>query len=311
MAVYSVSLDKVIRELNLDVAYTPCDTSELSVVSPELNRPALLLAGYTEYFDNRRIQACGKVEMSYLATLGEEERDHSIDVLFGFKPPAVVVTRNIEPFDEMMSCARRYQVPVLRTAESTSNFMSAAISYLNVELAPRITRHGVFVEVYGEGILILGESGVGKSETAIELVKRGHRLVADDAVELRKVSNRTIVGQAPENIRHFIELRGVGIVNIKNLFGMGAVKISEKVDLVIMLEQWNGEKNYSIDGLHQNEKANILDVTIPQITIPVMPGRNLAIIIETAAMNNRQKKLGYDATSDLFDQLGLIDDITK
>ncbi|MEA4911632.1 MAG: HPr(Ser) kinase/phosphatase [Oscillospiraceae bacterium] len=311
MAVYSVTLDKVIRELNLDVAYTPCDTSELSVVSPELNRPALLLAGYTEYFDNRRMQACGKVEMSYLAKLSAAERAHSIDVLFGFKPPAVVVTRSIDLFPDMMACAKKYQVPILRTSESTSNFMSAAISYLNVELAQRITRHGVFVEVYGEGILILGESGVGKSETAIELVKRGHRLVADDAVELRKVSNRTIVGQAPENIRHFVELRGVGIVNIKNLFGMGAVKISEKVDLVIVLEQWNGEKNYSIDGLHQNEKANILDVSIPQITIPIMPGRNLAIIIETAAMNNRQKKLGYDATSDLFDQLGLIDDITK
>lgn len=310
METYSVSLDKLIKELNLGTLYLPCDPSEVLITSPEINRPALLLNGFTDYFDPRRVEIFGMVEMAYLEKLSESERKKMLDLFFSLKSAAVVMCRDMAPFPEMVDAAKKYGVPFLTTPDTTSNFMSAAIAFLNVQLAPRITRHGVFVEVYGEGILILGESGVGKSETAIELVKRGHRLVADDAVELRKVSNKTIVGSAPENIRHFIELRGVGIINIKNIFGMGAVKVSEKVDLVITLEPWEQDKNYSILGL-QNEKANILDVLIPEITIPIRPGRNLAIIIETAAMNNRQKKLGYDATSELFSQLGIEDDITE
>ncbi len=310
MDTYSVSLDKMIKELNLGTIYLPCEPSKILITSPEINRPALILNGFTDYFDPRRVEIFGMVEMAYLEKLPKAERDRMLDLFFSLKSAAVVMCRDMTPFPEMIEAAKKYGVPFLTTPETTSILMSAAISFLNVQLAPRITRHGVFVEVYGEGILILGESGVGKSETAIELVKRGHRLVADDAVELRKVSNKTIVGSAPENIRHFIELRGVGIINIKNIFGMGAVKISEKVDLVITLEPWEQDKNYSILGL-QNEKANILDVQIPEITIPIRPGRNLAIIIETAAMNNRQKKLGYDATSELFNQLGIEDDVTE
>jgi HPr kinase/phosphorylase len=208
----------------------------------------------------------------------------------------------------MAALAEQYQVPLLRTGDSTSSFLSGLISFLNVELAPRITRHGVLVEVYGEGILLLGESGVGKSETAIELVKRGHRLVADDAVEIKKVSNKTLVGSSPENIRHFIELRGVGIVNARRIFGMGSVKVTEKLDMVIQLEVWDNVKLYDRMGI-DNEYKNILGINIPSLTIPVKPGRNLAIIIEVAAMNNRQKKMGYNAAQELLEKLGMSEHI--
>ncbi|MDR3552439.1 MAG: HPr(Ser) kinase/phosphatase, partial [Clostridia bacterium] len=197
-------------------------------------------------------------------------------------------------------------VPLLRTTESTSSFLSGLISYLNVELAPRITRHGVLVEVYGEGVLLLGESGVGKSETAIELVKRGHRLIADDAVEIKRVSNRTLVGTSPENIRHFVELRGIGIINARRIFGMGSVKVTEKVDMVIKLEAWDSNKIYDRMGT-ENEQTEILGIKVPSLTIPVKPGRNLAIIIEVAAMNNRQKKMGYNAAQELLEKLGIAE----
>ncbi len=310
MQTYSVSLDVLIKELNLTEIYLPAPASELNVYCADLNRPALLLTGFTEFFDNRRIQVCGKVEMSYLSHLDEEARNHAIELLFSYEPNCIVVTRGIPVFDAMIECAKKYKVPVLGSTEATSNFMSAAISYLNVALAPRITRHGVLVEVYGTGILILGESGVGKSETAIELVKRGHRLIADDAVELRRVSNRSIVGQSPENIRHFIELRGVGIINVRRIFGMGAVKMSEKVNMVINLEQWQSGKSYS-DVDVDTQTTSILDVEIPVITIPVKPGRNLAIIIEVAAMNHRQKMMGYNAAQELLKQLGMLDDLPE
>ena len=227
-----------------------------------------------------------------------------MDKLFSMHPPALIVSRGIEPLAEMYECAKKYEVALLRSTESTSTMMSGLISILNVELAPRVTRHGVLVEVYGEGILILGDSGVGKSETAVELVKRGHRLIADDAVDLRRVSNRSIVGRAPENIRHFIELRGIGIVNVARMFGIGAVKVSEKVDLVVELEPWDKTKNYSRTGL-ETETYDILGVKIPSTVIPVMPGRNLAVILETAAINNRQKKMGYNAAQELLNRLGL------
>ena len=219
----------------------------------------------------------------------------------------MLITRNLGAMPEIMEYAAQYEVPVLGSAESTSTLMSALINILNVELAPRVTRHGVFIEVYGEGILMLGDSGVGKSETAVELVKRGHRLVADDAVELRRTSSRTIVGTAPENIRHFIELRGIGIVNVARIYGIGAVKVSEKVDLVVELEPWDKSKNYSRTGL-ESDTYDILGVSIPSTVIPVMPGRNLAVIIETAAINNRQKKMGYNAAKELLARLGLDDD---
>lgn len=304
MQIYTVTLDKVIRELNLETIFLPEPAETLHVSSSDVNRPALLLAGFTDYFDNRRLQICGRVEVSYLEQLPDDERKASVDRLFSFKPPAVVYTRGL-PIDEYaLSCADKYGVPVLRTSDSTSNFMSAAIAYLNVELAPRITRHGVLVEVYGEGILILGESGVGKSETAVELLKRGHRLIADDAVDLRRVSNKTIVGSSPENIRHFIELRGVGIINVRRVFGLGAVKLTEKINLIIVLEQWDSNKFYSTLDT-QYKTMDILDIEIPVITIPVKPGRNLAVIIEVAAMNNRQANMGFNAAEELMRQLGM------
>lgn len=221
-----------------------------------------------------------------------------------------MVSRGLEVLDELQASCEKYGVPLLRTSDTTSGFMAALIAYLNVQLAPRITRHGVLVEVYGEGILLLGDSGVGKSETAIELVKRGHRLIADDAVEIRRVSAKALVGSAPENIRHFIELRGIGIVNARRIFGMGAVKVTEKIDMMIQLEQWDSEKVYDRMGL-DNEYADILGIKVPLLTIPVKPGRNLAIIIEVAAMNNRQKKMGYNAAQELMRNLGMSDAATS
>ena len=207
----------------------------------------------------------------------------------------------------MLELAKEYEVPLLRSKESTSNFIAGLIAYLNLTLAPRITRHGVLIEIYGEGVFITGESGVGKSETAIELVKRGHRLVADDAVEIRKVSNISLVGSSPDNIRHFLELRGIGIINARRLFGIGAVKMTEKLDLVVELEQWNSEKVYDRMGV-DTEFVSLLGVKVPSLTIPVKPGRNLAVILEVAAMNNRQKKMGYNAARELLNRLGMESD---
>ena len=306
MASYAVSLKKLIEQVQMEVVYTPQDLSLIMVRSPEVNRPGLLLAGYHDYFDPNRIQTLGLAEMNFLSEQSATTRRLSLEKLFAQKPPAVIISRSqeLEPFPEMIAFAKRYSVPLLRSTETSSTLMSNLISILNVELAPRITRHGVLVEVYGEGILIYGDSGVGKSETAIELVKRGHRLVADDAVELRKVSNRSIVGTSPENIRHFVELRGIGIVNVARVYGVGAVKVSEKVDLVVKLEAWDQSKNYQRTGL-ETETTEILGVSIPCTEIPVMPGRNLAVILETAAINNRQKKMGYNAAKELLEKLGL------
>lgn len=304
MQQFSVPLEKIVQNLHLEVVFAPRELSDMPVTTPDVNRPGLLLSGYDEYFDPTRIQILGNAELGYLSTLEESERRSRVHTLFASQPPAVVITRSLEVLDEITEFATQYSVPVLRTAENTSSMMSALISTLSVDLAPRITRHGVLVEVYGEGILIMGDSGVGKSETAIELVKRGHRLIADDAVELRRVSDRTIFGTAPENIRHFIELRGVGIINIARVFGSGAVKMSEKIDLVVHLEPWNKEKNYSRTGL-ETETTDILGLAIPSTVIPVMPGRNLAVILEAAAINNRQKKMGYNAAVELMGNLGL------
>ena len=306
MAVYAVSLKKLMEQVPMEVAYTPADLSTIMVRSAEVNRPGLLLAGYHDYFDNTRLQTLGLAEMNFLSEQSTTTRRLSLEKLFAQKPPAVIISRSqeLEPFPEMYDYAKKYRVPLLRSTETSSTLMSNLISILNVELAPRITRHGVLVEVYGEGILIYGDSGVGKSETAIELVKRGHRLVADDAVELRKVSNRSIVGTSPENIRHFIELRGIGIINVARVYGIGAVKVSEKIDLVVNLEAWDQSKNYQRTGL-ETETCEILGVKIPCTEIPVMPGRNLAVILETAAINNRQKKMGYNAAKELLEKLGL------
>ena len=295
MANFNVSLKKLTEKVSLDVVYTPKGLEEINVEIAEVNRPGLFLAGYYDYFDKLRLQILGLAEMNFLSGLSAEKRYERLDQLFSQQPPAVI---------EMLELAQKHGVALLRSNEITCTLMGSLISVLNLELAPRITRHGVLVEVYGEGILILGDSGIGKSELAIELVKRGHRLVADDAVELRKVSNRQIMGTAPENIRHFIELRGIGIVNVARVFGVGAVKESESLDLVVQLEAWDPTKNYQRTGL-ESEYYEILGVNIPSTSIPVSPGRNLAVVLETAAINNRQKRMGYNAAKELLIRLGL------
>jgi HPr kinase/phosphorylase len=303
---YSVSLAKVIRENGFETIYLPADPASIFISSQEVNRPGLILSGFEEYFEPARVQFLGLMEMKFLSTLSREKRLESFERFFSKRPPVVLITRNLEPIDGLLETAQKYEVPVLRTSDSTSAAMSALISYLSVELAERITRHGVLVEVAGEGVLILGDSGVGKSETAIELIKRGHRLIADDAVEIRRVSKKTLVGSAPDNIRHFIEVRGIGIVNARRIFGTGAVKLTEKIDLVIQLEPWDSNKVYDRIGLDE-ETTTILGIKVPAIVIPVNPGRNLAVIIEVAAINNRQKKMGYNAAKELMKNLGLHD----
>lgn len=305
---FSVSLAKIIKEFSLETIYLPKDPEEILVTNVEVNRPGLQLAGYYEFFDSERVQIIGKSEESYLSELSDDELEKCVDDFFSRKPPMVIISRSLVISEQMRKAAERYEVPLLRTEDSTSSFLSSLIAFLNVQLAPRITRHGVLVEVYGEGVLLLGESGVGKSETAIELVKRGHRLIADDAVELRRVSSRSLVGSSPDNIRHFIELRGIGIINASRIFGAGAVKLTEKIDMVINLEPWDADKVYDRMGL-ENEKTEILGISIPSLTIPVKPGRNLAVIIEVASMNNRQKKMGYNAAHDLLKRLGMEDAI--
>ena len=306
MGTFNVSLKTLTDRVSMEVVYTPKELDQIRVEIAEVNRPGLFLAGYYDYFDKLRLQIMGLAEMNFLAGLPEEKRRERLDQLFRQQPPAVIVGRSeeLEPFPEMLELAKKHGVALLRSNETTCTLMGSLISVLNLELAPRITRHGVLVEVYGEGILILGDSGIGKSELAIELVKRGHRLVADDAVELRKVSNRQIMGTAPENIRHFIELRGIGIVNVARIFGVGAVKVSESLDLVVQLEPWDPTKNYQRTGL-ESEYCNILGVSIPSTSIPVSPGRNIAVVLETAAINNRQKKMGYNAAKELLIRLGL------
>lgn len=305
---HKVSLSKIISEFSLEVMNMPSDPQEIMISSSDINRPGLQMAGYFEFFDSDRIQLIGKSEESFLKRFTPEKAEKRLHDLFSKKPPAVVICRNLEVDDVYRKSAEEYGVPLLRSNLSTSEFEAALIAFLNLHLAPRITQHGVLVEVYGEGILLLGESGVGKSETAIELVKRGHRLIADDAVEIRRVSSKSLVGSAPDNIRHFIELRGIGIINASRIFGAGAVKLTEKIDLVINLEPWDINKAYDRMGL-ENQTTEILDLKIPSLTIPVKPGRNLAVIIEVAAMNSRQKKLGYNAAEDLLKKLGMVDDV--
>ena len=304
---FKVSLQKVIDEFKLEVIYIHKDANELMIDENDVNRPGLQLMGFYEYFNPERIQIIGKMEFAYLSTIDEKTRHDRLQLLFSQRIPALIITRELPYFAEMLELAKEYEVPLLRSKESTSNFMSGLIAYLNLTLAPRITRHGVLIEIYGEGVFITGESGVGKSETAIELVKRGHRLVADDAVEIRKVSNISLVGSSPDNIRHFLELRGIGIINARRLFGIGAVKMTEKLDLVVELEQWNSEKVYDRMGV-DTEYVSLLGVKVPSLTIPVKPGRNLAVILEVAAMNNRQKKMGYNAAQELLNRLGMESD---
>lgn len=297
---YSISLDKLINEFQLEEISMPEASDKIEIRNPEVNRPGLALAGFFSVFEPSRIQLLGKAEFCYLAELSEDMRVKRLHDFFEKKPVTVIVTTSFEVDKVMLDLSNEYSVPILRTKLKTSPMMASLIASLNTHLANRITRHGVLVEVYGEGILILGDSGVGKSETAIELVKRGHRLIADDAVEIKRVSSKTLVGSAPEIIRHYVELRGIGIIDVRRIFGMGAVKDSEKIDLVINLEQWVQGKIYDRFGL-DDETIDILGIKIPSLTIPVRPGRNLAVIFEIAAMNHRQKKMGYNTAAE-FDK---------
>ncbi len=299
---FSVTLSQLVKEFELKVAASSGSPDDTLVTSANVNRPGLQLAGYFEHFDAKRIQIFGNVEIAYLSAMTPEERLSRLDSFFGRGFPCIVIARNLEPFAEMRVVSEKYKIPILVTSDETSRFLSGLIRYLNVQLAPRIILHGVLVEVYGEGILILGDSGVGKSETAMELVKRGHRLIADDVVEIRKVSDRTLLANGPDIIRHFIEIRGIGILDVKNLYGVGAVKTQENINLVMKFELWDKSKDYDRLGL-KDEFTEILGIRIPLLTIPVRPGKNLAIIVEIAAMNNRQKKMGYNAAQFLTERI--------
>ena len=302
MAEYTIPLSTIVDEFSFEKVVVPDHYDSIQLTTPEVNRPGLALGGYYERFENARLQIIGNAEIYYLRSLPQDEADRRLVALVKARPAGIVLTSGHTAPTALQDSCREHGIPLFRSSEKTSPLMAALIASLNLHLAPRITRHGVLVEVYGEGILILGDSGVGKSENAIELVKRGHRLIADDAVEIKRVSSKALVGTAPDIIRHYVELRGIGIVDVRRLFGMGAVKDTEKIDLVVKLEPWEQGKMYDRLGL-DTEKIDILGIELPTITIPVKPGRNLAIILEIAAMNNRQKKMGYNTAEEFNKKL--------
>ncbi len=304
---YQVPLSKLIDEYSLRVTYTPTEPAHILIQEADINRPGLQLAGFFDIFDNQRIQIIGQSEITFLKNMSPIVADQRIDALFTHRPAAVIVTRDIPAPGQMILAAQKYKVPLLGTKDNTSYFLSSLIATLNVDLAPRITRHGVLMEIFGDGLLLLGESGIGKSETAVELIVRGHRLIADDAVEIRRVSSKTLVGSAPENIRHFMELRGIGVINASRIYGMGAVKVTEKIDMIIQLEPWDDRKHYDRFGT-ENNYMEILGIPVPALTIPVKPGRNLAVIIEVAVMNHRLKRMGYHPAHALLKSLGMPED---
>ena len=299
---YTVALSKIIDEFHLETIYLPDLPDNISISCARVNRPGLQMVGFYDHYEQARLQIIGKVEHLFLSHLHPEERSRRLEDFFRSSPVGVIVTTSLELGQDTVEFAERYGVPLMRTSARTSEFMAGLIAFLNVELGPRMTRHGVLVEVYGEGVLLLGDSGVGKSETAIELLKRGHRLIADDAVEIRRVSATTLVGRAPEIIRHYVELRGIGIVDVRRLFGMGSVKETEKIDLVINLEPWENGKMYDRLGLDE-QTTDILGINVPSIVLPVCPGRNLSVVIEVAAMNNRQKRMGYNTAQEFNKRL--------
>lgn len=300
--IYTVSLSEIVKEFELKTLVAVENENEILVKQKDVNRPGIQFAGYYEHFDKERIQIIGQTEQSFFQSKTKENRQEICDTFLQKKPVAVVFSRNLVPCDEFIECAKKYNIPVYGNADVTSVFLASLISYLNTVLAERTTMHGVLVEIYGEGVLLLGNSGVGKSETAIELVKRGHRLIADDAVEIKRVSSKTLIGTAPELIRHFIELRGIGIVDVRHIFGIGSVKVSEKIDLVINLEPWIDGKHYDRLGIDA-QQTTILDIDVTSLVIPVKPGRNLAVILEVAAMNNRHKKMGFNAALELSERM--------
>ena len=304
MEKYSVPLTTLVKEFVLQVTYAATDYQKIKLTVEDVARPGLQLAGYFDHFEPMRLQVMGNVEISYLGKLSVEERLIIYDRLFSFKVPAVLIARDLPMSDECLAMARKHNVTILRSAEATSTIVSSIVAYLKAALAPRVTQHGVLMEIYGAGLLLIGESGIGKSETAVELLKRGHRLIADDAVEIRKVAKEKLMGTAPELIRNYIELRGIGIVNVAKLFGMGAVKSENYIDLVVNIVPWNTEEVYDRMGLEEHF-MDILGVQVPMYTIPVTPGRNLAVILEVAAMNNRQRKMGYNAAMEFTERVNL------
>lgn len=298
----NVTIKELITELNLK-NYTPeIDTESIIIKHPEINRPALQLAGFFDHFDSERVQVLGNVENAYIETIDEETKKKTYDKLLSYKVPCVLYARGIKPDEDMLSYCLHYGVPCLGTERSTTYLTAELIRWLNLKLAPVISIHGVLVDVYGEGVLITGDSGIGKSEAALELVKRGHRLVSDDVVEIRKVSQQTLVGTAPDITKHFIELRGIGIIDVKALFGVLSVKDTQSIDLVIQLEDWVKNKDYDRLGLEDNYIEYLGNKVVCHV-LPVRPGRNLAIIVETAAVNHRQKMMGYNAAQELYNRV--------
>lgn len=295
----TVSLNKMIDKLELKNLVPEVETDGIAISSPDINRPALQLAGYFEHFACERVQIIGYVEYTYLESLDPKEKTRNYERFLSSKIPCVIYASRTEPDEEMLELAKKYQKPLLYSEKMTSPLMAEVIRWLNVELAPCISIHGVLVDVYGEGVLIMGESGIGKSEAALELLKRGHRLITDDVVEIHKISDDTLVGTSPEITRHFIELRGIGIIDVKTLYGVESVKETQTIDMVIKLEEWDKDKEYDRLGLNE-EYTEFLGNKITCHSIPIRPGRNLAIIVESAAVNHRQKKMGYNAAQELY-----------
>ncbi len=303
----SISLGRIIDQFGLEVLYAPEGYRDRKITIEDVNRPGLQLAGFFDYFDADRMQVIGLVETSYLQRLTRGERMVSFGDLLSYDFPALIYSRGLEPFPECMEMAEKHGRVILRTKEKTANIISTLVAYLRMALSPTITRHGVLVEVYGEGVLLTGESGVGKSETAIELIKRGHRLIADDAVEIRRTPNNRLMGTAPELIRYYMELRGIGVVDVRRLFGMSAVKNESTIDMLINLETWQDGAAYDRLGAEESY-TQLLDVSVPTLAIPVKPGRNLAVIIEVAAMNNRNKEMGHNSALEFSRQVDAMID---
>lgn len=297
-----VTISALIKKMNLELLTKEINTDKIKLYHPDVNRPALQLAGYYEHFDRERVQLIGVVEYTYMQRMTEQQRLENYEKLLSSEIPCIIFSTNNRPGETFLKIASKYKVPVMLSEKKTSPLMAEIIRWLNVELAPTISIHGVLVDVYGEGVLITGESGIGKSEAALELIKRGHRLVSDDVVEIRKVSDETLVGSAPDITRHFIELRGIGIIDVKTLFGVEAVKNTQAIDMVINLEDWDKDKEYDRLGL-EDHYTEFLGNKIVCHNIPIRPGRNLAIIVESAAVNYRQKKMGYNAARELYNRL--------
>ncbi len=299
---YTVEIQKLIDKLHLENLTPEIPLEKITISQTDVNRPALQLAGYFDYFDSNRIQVIGHVEASYLQTIGHDKEMEMMKKIMDHQVPCIAYCRSIEVNPDVIKMALEYNIPILRSDKTTSSFMAEVIRWLNVELAPRISIHGVLVDVFGEGLLIMGESGIGKSEAALELIKRGHRLVTDDVVEIKKVSDDTLIGTAPDITRHFIELRGIGIIDVKTLFGVESVKDTQCIDLVIKLEEWNKDEEYDRLGLEE-KYTEFLGNKVVCHSIPIRPGRNLAIICESAAVNYRQKKMGYNAARELYNRV--------